>query len=77
MTDDLYYHTWTAGTNDAHYAPNWYVQAANNVQWNLSAHQIRFWQGGQWIMSNGSTISWASEPKPEPIDPDLLMDEGL
>jgi hypothetical protein len=25
---------------------------------------------------NGWTVSW-EEPKPDPIDPDLLMDEGL
>jgi hypothetical protein len=31
----------------------------------------------QWTMANGSTIIWSNEPTPEPIDPDLLMDEGL
>jgi hypothetical protein len=50
------------------------TNAVNAAQW---YQNVAYYQGQQWIMSNGSTISWASEPKPEPIDPDLLMDEGL
>jgi hypothetical protein len=56
-------------------AVNWYpqalaAQAIQQQQW------AAYMQRQQWIMANGSTITFC-DAKPEPIDPDLLMDEGL
>jgi hypothetical protein len=63
-------------TNDAHPFENWYIQyaqAANAAQWPQQAMNIAWQQGNRWILNVEGTWS----PLPEPIDPDLLMDEGL
>ena len=67
MTDDLYYHTWTSGTTAT--TSNWATIRIDPYAPTNGIYWIDPVNGMRWI---GEDIS-----EPEPIDPDLLMDEGL